>query len=150
MKKVRDEINSQGTSSIFNTEKKRGAKTKIDPEIIAKILRLTYSDRRINGKLNSDLINQTNEMKGIKVTISKSSVYKVKHDNRFFYGPPIQTFLLNDEQKKKRVEFCNSHLSKGTNWDNVIFTDESTFVLGDDKRWLWRIRGEHCPEVCLL
>ena len=41
----------------------------------------------------------------------------------------------------------NSYRKK-KNWNSVIFTDELTFILGSNKKWLWRKRGENENDNC--
>ena len=43
--------------------------------------------------------------------------------------------LLSFEQMKKRLQWCTEMASK--DWNSVIFTDESTFVLKKYKRKFW-------------
>jgi hypothetical protein len=53
---------------------------------------------------------------------------------------------LNIAQIARRLQFTQYHLTEGTDWSKTLFTDESSFVLGD-RRWIWRRRGETGPEV---
>ena len=41
-------------------------------------------------------------------------------------------------------------MAKGTDFNKVIFTDESWFELGPDNRWLWRRKGDYSPSVCAM
>jgi hypothetical protein len=45
--------------------------------------------------------------------------------------PPIATLSLNIAQIARRLQFAQYHLTEGTDWSKTIFTDESSFVLGD-------------------
>ena len=43
----------------------------------------------------------------------------------------VKKAFVNDIQKKKRLEFANSHLTwTTTNWAKVIWSDESSFEIG--------------------
>lgn len=65
---------------------------------------------------------------------------------RYQYKPPQNSHLLNEYQKKYRVTFSNTLLTmyykKEIDLLQINFSDESRFVLGDDKQWVWRRYGE--------
>ena len=57
-------------------------------------------------------------------------------------------------KKKKhiedRIQFCHKMLRNIEDLTKIAFSDESRFVLKNDKRWVWRRRGETVPSslVC--
>jgi hypothetical protein len=75
-----------------------------------------------------------------------TTIFRIRHNLGFIFLPPIATFSLNIAQIARRLQFAQYHLTEGTDWSRPIFTDESSFVLGD-RRWIWRRRGETGPEV---
>jgi len=48
---------------------------------------------------------------------------------------PHEKPLLNPEMKKARVDFCTE--IQYTDWENIIFSDESSFVLNWNKKAIW-------------
>lgn len=80
-------------------------------------------------------------------TISPSFVYSVKHDTGFKYLRPLYKFFTNEKQIQNRVTFCKHYIEKQTNFDNLLFTGESSFKLTASHKWLWRRRGETLPDV---
>ena len=69
-------------------------------------------------------------------------MWNIRHQQGFRYLPKIQTFYVSENQRQKRVEFCTHHLQNNTDWTSVLFSDESSFYLDNDHRWVWRRRGE--------
>jgi len=61
--------------------------------------------------------------------------------------PPVERFPLNETQAAKRLEFANHQISVGTNWDSVIFVDESMFIKDSNSRWVWRKRSDDNPLI---
>lgn len=80
-------------------------------------------------------------------TISPFLVYSVKHDAGLIYLPPLYIFSTTEKQRQIRVAFCTHHIENHTNFDNVLFTDESSFELTASHKWLWQRRGEASPDV---
>lgn len=47
----------------------------------------------------------------------------------------------------KRLIFANHHINQSTNWNNILFTDESYFEIGNSKQMICRRHGDHREEV---
>jgi transposase len=76
------------------------------------------------------------------VSLGKTTVDVKRKLMGFGYQPPRHTQELKPEHKEYRVEFCDQ-MCNNPDWLPLIhFSDESRFVLGDDKRWVWYRRGE--------
>ena len=71
--------------------------------------------------------------KGIKV--STSTISRRLSEFGFTYKTPLMKPLLSKTHMKKRVEWCNAMDS--TDWNSVIFTEETTFELKKYKRKYW-------------
>ncbi|GFX80076.1 transposable element Tcb2 transposase [Trichonephila clavipes] len=58
---------------------------------------------------------------------------------------PFRALPLTPEHRQLRLQWCQARsMWNVTDWQKVVFTDESRFVLGtDDNRvWVWRCPGE--------
>ncbi|GFV16647.1 HTH_Tnp_Tc3_2 domain-containing protein [Trichonephila clavipes] len=58
---------------------------------------------------------------------------------------PFRALPLTPEHRQLRLQWCQARsMWNVTDWQNVVFSDESRFVLGiDDNRvWVWRRSGE--------
>ncbi|GBN14991.1 Transposable element Tcb2 transposase [Araneus ventricosus] len=60
---------------------------------------------------------------------------------------PCSCTALTPKHRRLRLQWCHSRATwNATDWQNVVFSDESRFVLGtDDNRVrVWRCHGERC------
>ena len=76
----------------------------------------------INKKLKKDNVLDKN---GKLITITKSQVNRILKKK---YGKPLKVrkvFYLNEESKKKRLEFCQKIVHCGLEGKNIFFTDET-------------------------
>ncbi|GFX23668.1 integrase catalytic domain-containing protein [Trichonephila clavipes] len=65
---------------------------------------------------------------------------------------PFRALPLTPEHRQLHLQWCQARsMWNATDWQKVVFSDESQFVLGrDDNRvWVWRRPGERCssPEL---
>jgi hypothetical protein len=75
-------------------------------------------------------------------SIDPSSITRHKKLMGFRYQPPRHTPELRQEHVEARVAFAEQMLAHPGWLPRIHFSDESRFVLGDDKRWVWYRRGE--------
>ncbi len=118
--------------------------TKLTPEVLASIYSSISSDAHTTLEQM-----KTNIQQQYNVNISISSVYNGCTQMRYKYKPPQHEQLLTEQQKTNRLSFCKTLLTEYQNSEvdltSINFSDESRFVLGDDKQWVWRRYGERNP-----
>ena len=71
------------------------------------------------------------------------------HDTGLYAWRPLQRLHLTPRQRLQGPQWCHARLSwSDSEWQWVIFSDESRFSLGgDDQRiCVWRHRGQHQDE----
>jgi transposase len=76
------------------------------------------------------------------VQLSKSTITGARGNLGFHFRPPRHCQRLRPEHIAARVAFCQEQLDQPQYLPLIHFSDESRFVLGDDKRWIWYRRGE--------
>jgi transposase len=76
------------------------------------------------------------------VQLAKSTIVTARNKMGFHFQPPRHSQVLEPRHKEERREFCDRQLSQPQYLPTIHFSDESRFVLGDDKRWIWYRRGE--------
>jgi hypothetical protein len=140
-KQIRMQI--ENNQNVFKLKSPIGAPRKQSKELTDEIESITLNTRRLS---NADVASITQRIPGL-ISVSASTVSIIRHNLGFRFLPPVHTFLLTDLQKLNRKTFAEYHLTVGTDWKNVIFTDESYFWLGDDNRALYRRRGERGPDI---
>ena len=105
---------------------------KLPEEYMKRILELAQnqttsamSSRKICAIINAELeAKNILDSKNRPLEIHRSTVCSYLHD---FYGKPKKirkAFFLNQEQMKKREEFCKMILERKINFDQIMFTDE--------------------------
>lgn len=141
VRKIREQLEKD--EGVFNLDRKIGAPTKKSDNVRNEILNLTLSNRRMSDRAIASIISENQKFH----PISSFLVNSVRHDFKFNFLPPIHTFITTEIQRKARVEFCQNHIENGTDWSNVIFTDESSFELDSSSRWIWRRRGECSHDI---
>ena len=86
---------------------------------------------KINEKLKNDNILDKN---GKLLTITKSQVNRILREK---FGKPLKVrkvFYLNEEAKKKRLEFCQKIVQMGLEGKNIFFTDETRLDTGPNTK----------------
>ena len=53
------------------------------------------------------------------------------------FRPPIRSVFISPAAAQKRFNFTKFHLDAKNDFQNVVFTDESWFVLGKNSKWVW-------------
>jgi hypothetical protein len=88
---------------------------------------------KTNNFLSS--IDIKNKLDKQDVNISTTTVKKVLHELNYSYIYATQKLLISEKNIKKRLIWCEKY--KDYDWDDVIFSDESTFYLNTTgKRWV--------------
>jgi hypothetical protein len=103
----------------------------------------TENDRHLS---NADLAREVSDAFPELNGVSEEIVRKCRNDMGLHYLPMLQECRMSSENLKSRVKWCEDH--RGTNWNNVVFSDESWFETGARKRWLWRHRDDDGSDVC--
>ncbi|RWS02751.1 hypothetical protein B4U79_19132 [Dinothrombium tinctorium] len=71
------------------------------------------------------LANAILQRRGVEV--SRWTVWRYLKRNKWFKIRPAAKPYLNEQQKANRVAWCQKY--QNTDWDSVVFTDESYFYL---------------------
>lgn len=119
-----------------------GRPSKKTPAVISFVSQQTISNPLISGK---DLSMQLKS--SLNVNISSSTINRLRGEIGFFFLPPLSEPKLSELQKQKRMNFCSTILLHRDDLPFIGFSDESRFCLGNDNRWVWRIRGQYNPET---
>ena len=99
-----------------------------------------------NARLtDEEIASMTRQRFGIP--ISRVTVCRIRRRLGFVYRPPKVVQALTEDQKKVRVDFCNSILNHQDEVPNIVFSDESRFQKGCDNQWR-RIRRGQWNESC--
>ena len=97
---------------------------------------------------NAEVIHQLkSNFKDLPESLSEQTIMRARKELGFRFLPPLRACNLSEQGKRKRIAFCLNHLMNGTDFKNIIFTDESWFELDRNNRWIYRKLGEISPDV---
>lgn len=69
--------------------------------------------------------------------VSESTINRYRKKANLRYRPPLRSVYITENAKNLRKNFTDKHLTLNTNFNNVVFSDESAFQLGAHKKWVW-------------
>jgi Transposase len=70
-----------------------------------------------------------------------TTVRKILKNNRKAKRKPRKKPFLRKQNKKKRVRFCKTEKKSKRDWNKLIWSDEVTFVIGEDGSVVYVTRG---------
>ena len=111
--------------------RKKKTTTKEDQIIINKITE--------NKSLTAEDIKSC--IKNNNIIISKRTIIYRLHENGFVYKKPINKPLLTENHKINRLKWAIKN--KNTNWNNIIFSDETSIWKGSNGRKRWVNKNDY-------
>jgi hypothetical protein len=128
--RVTNALKSFAASGIIPEPLSRGPRKKITKAILDLIDIRTLQDAHLSSSLLDGEISDR-----FRISITPRSVAFQRQMMGFHCQPPRHTQELNQRHIEARVEFCQKMLANPSWLPLIHFSDESRFVLGDDKRW---------------
>ena len=117
---------------------------KLNTRVLAQIHNMIFTDAHVTLETMQKTIAEKFE-----ISIALSTIAKGYAKLKYQYKPPKHKQMLTPKQIADRVSFAYTMVSmfysNEIDLSCIVFSDESRFVLGDDKRWVWRRRGENNP-----
>lgn len=107
----------------------RGRNRKTLDKIDKKIIRLFEKDNTMTLSRARALLKRKN------IHLSIATISRRLHEAGFFQKMPLSKPLLNSGHIQKRLEWCSQVTE--IDWNKVIFSDESSFVLKGIKKKYW-------------
>jgi hypothetical protein len=77
------------------------------------------------------------------IRLGTTKINELRHFLKDEFKPPKHILLLTPEQKQDQLWFAQMMLQNAWKAKNLIFSDESRFVLDGDKGCLWRLNTRH-------
>ena len=138
--KVSRTIKSYKLNKVVPKSPMRGP-TKLTAEVLAYIHTMLYADAHSTLELIKSSVEQR-----FNIAIALSTVSRGCKQLNYKYKPPKRKQKLTAKQIADRVSFAYTlitmYYSNEIDLYSIVFSDESRFILGDDKRWVWRRHGE--------
>lgn len=79
------------------------------------------------------------KLKGKRVDINARTIRRRLHEAGAKFSRPLSKPLLTNKHRTNRLEWAQAQTA--TNWDHVIFTDETTVRLNHVKGFVWNLPG---------
>lgn len=133
-------------SGDFLPSKIRPKSTKTFKTLDVNDVSFVTSSLRDNCNLSARDLQKMFEERG--TTASLSTIRRVIDAAGFTATKPRYCQLIRDVNKVKRVDFCKDLIISGDNLDDVIFTDECSIQLHDNKSVAYRMKGSIAPRHC--
>lgn len=125
--------------------KKPGPNRILQEEHIDYITTVTQASPRLyNAGMADKLKNQFPDIQHC----SPSTISRARKEQNFRFRSPKKSCFMTQFNKDVRVGWSLNHIENETNFDNVVFSDESWFEFGPDNRYLWAQPKDYRPEVC--
>ena len=128
-------VKKWGETKNLNDEQKPGRNRITTPRQDAKILKLA------SDKENVTAVEIQQEMEKQNVSISVRTIQKHLREGGAKYMAKLSKPLLTEKHKEKQLKWAKDH--QDFDWDQVIFTDESTFRLNQPHPRTWQWSGQH-------
>ena len=72
-------------------------------------------------------------------SVSSRTIRRRLKEHALHYALPLSKPVLSEVQRKNRLEWAKKH--QNMDWSKVVFTDESTIMLGTTKKRTWQLKG---------
>jgi transposase len=95
------------------------------------------SIRKRRKSSSKQIKNDINE--NMNISISCRTIRRLRKQLGFRPVHYRRRIVLSDSAKRKRLQFCLDNMDE--DWKNIIFTDESMFVLTDEHEIIWKRPG---------
>ena len=100
-----------------------------------------------NAELSRELREFYVELNG---RVDASTVSRARKDVGFRFRPMVPNCVPNRASETRRINWCQQQQEMETNWEKVVFSDESWFELGSWKQYCWQHMNDHRAIVSQL
>ena len=125
------------TADIVKVKERSGRPSLLTSEMVEVIKRKLKAQPYSTQK---DLSHEIKLKLGVKISNPAISRYLKKFGK---YRKPQEVLVVSLENKQKRINFASSLLQDDL--QNIVFSDETTFQLGKNKKKLFVLKGDKAP-----
>jgi transposase len=131
----------------FTTATQRsGRSSKLSKRDERQLVREVKKDRSITLEPLTEAFN-----KSLTISVSSRTVQRTLHNYGFYSRVAKKKPLVTEKNKKIRLEWCKRMKNWKEEWDKVIFSDESRYLIfkNDAHKLVWRRCDEKYKQDCL-
>ena len=144
---VRNVIKKFNNENTVESKQRSGRPSILSERDVRSLVRVTKKNRRatvaqFTAELNHALPKQ----------VSESTVRRALHERGYHARVGKRKPLVTERNRKKRLFFARFAKAWSYEWNEMIFSDESRFVLfsNDSHKWVWRQAHEKYDVSCLV
>jgi hypothetical protein len=127
--------------------RRKGKPRKLDHRAVRRLVNIVKEDRR-------QAVDEITEKFNTAMAISTSSktIRRTLHENEFFGRAGLRKPLVTEKNRQERLKWCLERKDWNIEWELVIWSDESRYLLfkNDSRRWVWRRPHEKYDVECLI
>ena len=144
---VRNVIKKFDTDHTVENKQRSGRPRALSERNVRSLVRITRKNRR------GTLASFTAELNhALPMQVSVDTVRRALHEMGYHARAGKRKPLVTERNRKKRLLFANLGKAWSYEWSEIIFSDESRFVLfaNDSHKWVWRQAHEKYDVSCLV
>jgi transposase len=86
----------------------------------------------------------TKQLEELNIISSERTIRRTLHSKNIYGRKAVKKPLISEVNRKKRLFWCHAKKNWESEWDKIIFSDESRFLLfqNDSNDWVWRTPEE--------
>jgi transposase len=144
---IHDIITNYKNSQQITAAPRPGRPPKLTERNIRQLVRIVKEDRQ---QSLDEITKKFNE--SLSISVCPSTIKHVLHYEGYFGRAGKRKPLVSEANRKKRLEWCRERRNWDTEWNSVIWSDESRFLLfqNDAHHWVWRRPHEKYDVDCLI
>jgi transposase len=144
---IHDIITSYKNKNQITAIPQPGRPPKLTERDVRHLIKIVKEDRQ------QSLNEITEKFKDLSINpVCQNTVRSVLHSEGFFGRAGKRKPLVSEVNRKKRLEWCRERRNWDSEWDSIIWSDESHFLLfqNDAHHWVWRRPHEKFDVNCLI
>jgi transposase len=140
-------INDFEEYGITKPAPRSGRPPKLDDDDKSSLVQIVEKDHR------APLARITAQMRDVILDdISERTIQRTLHTEGYFGRVGVRKPFVSDTNRIKRLEWANERKNWSSEWDFVIWSDESRYEISGDgrRKWVWRRPEQKMDVDCLI
>jgi len=144
---IHDTIERYKKENQISDAPRSGRPPKLSERNIRELVKIVKEDRQQSLREITEKFNDLSI-----VSVSSYTVQHTLHNEGFFGRAGKRKPLVSEVNCKKRLEWCKTRKNWDLEWNKIIWSDESRFLLfqNDAHHWVWRRPHEKYDVNCLI
>jgi len=144
---VQDVINKYRRRGLITAAPRSGRPPILTPRNTRTLIKMVKKDRQTSLEELTEDFNKT-----LQISVCSKTVKRKLHEEGYYGRVGKKKPLVSEINRKKRLFWCYERRNWVEEWEKVIFSDESRFVLfsNDSPKFVWRKVDERYNKDCLI